>query len=62
MREYRAHRIKNERIDGVSVVITCDDDDGAVEQAKRRLYGDYIEVWDGARLVAGIKSSPEVSA
>ena len=62
MREYRAHRIKNERIDGVPVVITCDDDAGAVEQAKRRLNGDYIEVWDGARLVAGIKSSPEVSA
>ena len=62
MREYRAYRIENEQIDGVQVVITCDDDNAAVEEAKRRLNGHYIEVWDGARLVAGIKMSPELSA
>ena len=62
MSEYRAYRIKNEHIDGVPVVITCDDDNVAIEQAKRRLSGHYIEVWDGARLVAGIKSTETTEA
>jgi predicted O-methyltransferase YrrM len=57
MADYRAYRIKNNHVDGIPTVITCDNDEEAIKQAKQLVNGADIELWEGARFVRGIKST-----
>jgi hypothetical protein len=53
MPEYRFFSIKtNGHIDGPAAVYESPDDAGAVKEAKRRLNGKDIEIWQGPRVVA----------
>jgi hypothetical protein len=57
MADYRAYRIENDHVAGVPIIITCDNDQDAIREAKKMVDGHDIELWDGARFVAGIKST-----
>lgn len=59
MPDYRVYVVNEKgRVVGVPRVITCDDDDEAIEQAKPLisgvLDGHFIELWDGARTVGRV--------
>jgi hypothetical protein len=55
MPEYRAYHLKNNHIVGPPNVIVADDDQQAIEQAKKLIDGHDIELWTGARFVIGLK-------
>jgi hypothetical protein len=57
MPDYRAYRIKNNRVAEVPTVITCDTDQEAIEQAKKLQDGHDVELWEGRRFVIGLKST-----
>lgn len=53
MTEYRLYRVDEEgHIQGGPVIITCENDEAAIAQAKQYVDGVAIEVWDLARRVA----------
>jgi hypothetical protein len=53
--EYRLYRVDEEgHIQGAPVIVSCDDDDAAVAQAKQYVDGVAIEIWDRSRRVAVI--------
>lgn len=56
MPDYRAYKIKNDHVDGAPTIITCDDDQKAIEAAKTLSDGHDVELWEGARFVIGIKA------
>jgi hypothetical protein len=59
MSEYRVYKIKNDHVAGAPVVITCDSDREAIQQAKKLVDGHDVELWDGPRFVVGIKSEDD---
>jgi hypothetical protein len=59
MPEYRAYQIKNNHVAGAPIIITCDGDREAIQQAKKLMDGHDIELWDGPRFVIGIKSTDD---
>ena len=59
MPDYRAYQIKGDHVAGVPIVITCDSDHEAIQQAKKLVDGHDIELWDGSRFVIGIKSTDD---
>jgi hypothetical protein len=55
MTEYRLYRVDDEgHIQGPPVIVSCDDDDAAIAQAKQYVDGVSIEVWDRARRIVRI--------
>ena len=60
MPDYRAYRIKHNHIDGPPGIIVADDDHDAIERAKLLMGGHDIELWDGPRFVAGLKSTDDL--
>jgi hypothetical protein len=53
MPEYRFFNIKRSgHIDGPATIYECPDDVCAVKEAKQRLNGKDIEIWQGPRVVA----------
>ena len=53
MPKYRAYQMDKEgRVIGLPDIITCDDDETAIKEAKPLGNGDQVEVWHGDRLVA----------
>jgi hypothetical protein len=55
--DYRIYLIdKNNRIVAPPEVLTSDTDDAVIIQAKQIANGHGIEVWEGQRFVAGLKS------
>jgi hypothetical protein len=57
MPDYRAYKIKPDgHIDGVPTIITCDDDQAAIEKTKSLVDGKDIELWDGTRLVTMMRA------
>ena len=56
MPEYRVYKIKNNHVANAPVIITCDGDREAIQQAKKLVDGHDVELWDGPRFVIGIKS------
>jgi hypothetical protein len=56
MPDYRAYKIKNDHVDGVPTIITCDSDQQAIDAAKALADGHDVELWEGARFVIGIKA------
>ena len=56
MPEYRAYRIKDEHVAGVPDIVVADNDQEAIDEAKRLTNGHDIELWNGARFVIGIRS------
>jgi hypothetical protein len=59
MPDYRAYRIKNNRVDGVPTVIACDSDQEAIQQARKLMDGHDIELWEGPRFVIGLKPTDD---
>ena len=58
MADYRLYRLdKDGCIDGPPVIVSCDDDEKVVAQAKQYVHGVAIEVWDGGRRVAFLPST-----
>ena len=58
MAEYRLYRVdKVGRIKRAPVIVSCEDDEAAVAQAKQYVDGVAIEVWDRARRVAVLPST-----
>jgi hypothetical protein len=56
MPDYRVYALnKAGRIAGAPTVITCDEDQAAIEAAKLLIAEQEIEVWEGARIVARIE-------
>jgi hypothetical protein len=56
MPDYRVYKIKDNHVAGTPVVITCDSDQEAIQQAKSLVDGHDVELWDGSRFVIGLKS------
>jgi hypothetical protein len=57
MAEYRAYIVG---VDGHFIdfePLICDDDDGAIEKAKRLVDGHDVELWRGERLVIRLTSA-----
>ena len=53
MPEYRFFSIKRSgHIEGPATIYECSRDDEAVKEAKQRLNGNDIEIWQGTRVVA----------
>jgi hypothetical protein len=53
MPHYRIYEVgQDNRIVGPPRVITCDNDQEALQRTKSFLDGQDIELWDGARLIA----------
>lgn len=51
--EYRLYSVDKEgHIQGMPVIVSCEDDNAAVAEAKQYVDGVAIEVWDCARRVA----------
>ena len=60
MPDYRVYKIKNNNhVAGAPVVVTCDSDREAIQQAKKLVDGHDVELWDGPRFVIGIKSGDD---
>jgi hypothetical protein len=58
MPDYRIYEIdKSGHVLGPPRHITCDDDEDAVRKARPLMDGYDIEVWQGARVVAQIRST-----
>jgi hypothetical protein len=53
---YRAFPTKNGHVVDPPQIIVCITDEQAIEQAQQFVDGHDIEIWDGPRLVARIKS------
>jgi hypothetical protein len=54
---YRIYSVTEDgHIRGVPEAVECDDDRGAIDRAKALLDGLDLEVWDGPRRVAVLKS------
>jgi hypothetical protein len=59
MPHYRIYALTNDgHIKGVPVAVDYDADREAVEHAKEYLNGSDLEVWEGRRRVAVLKSEP----
>jgi hypothetical protein len=58
MREYRIYPVVpgTDHINGVPMIVVCKSDTEAIEEARKRLKGQDLEVWDLARKVARIES------
>ena len=57
MPSYRTYEIsKDNRVTRPSEIITCDDDEQAVQKAEQLMAANDVELWDGPRFVARIKS------
>ena len=62
MPRYRACGVsKVDNITGPPDLIICADDQAAIQQVKEMTSGREIELWDGARFVARIKSKDRVA-
>jgi hypothetical protein len=60
MPNYRAYQLKPDgHIDGVPTIITCDDDQAAIETTKFLVNGKDVELWDGTRLVMTFKTAAD---
>ena len=59
MPEYRVYKIKSDRVAGAPVVVTCDSDQEAIQQAKKLADGHDVELWQGPRFVIGVKSGDD---
>jgi len=59
MPDYRIYKIKNNHVADAPVVVTCDSDREAIQQAKKLVDGHDVELWDGPRFVIGIKSGDD---
>jgi hypothetical protein len=59
MPDYRVYKIKNNQIVGAPVVVACESDRDAIQQAKKLVDGHDIELWDGPRFVIGLKSADD---
>jgi hypothetical protein len=59
MPDYRVYKIKNNRIAGAPVVVSCDSDRDAIQQAKKLVDSHDVELWDGPRFVIGLKSADD---
>jgi hypothetical protein len=57
MPDYRAYQLKNNRVAGPPNIVAADNDQDAIEQAKKLVDGHDVELWDGARFVIGLKST-----
>lgn len=58
MADYRLYKLdKDGHVQGPPVIVSCDDDEKAVAQAKQYVDGVAIEVWDGGRRVAFLPST-----
>ncbi|OSJ19638.1 hypothetical protein BST63_01890 [Bradyrhizobium canariense] len=58
MAEYRLYRVDHEgHIQGAPLIVSCEDDDAAIAEAKQYVDGVSIEVWDRARRVARLPST-----
>jgi hypothetical protein len=58
MTEYRLYRVDEEgHIQGAPVIVSCEDDEAAIAEAKQYVDGVAIEVWDRARRVAILPST-----
>jgi len=55
MPTYRLYRLLNTNVVGSSTVLTCKDDDEAIEEAIQILDRYDIEIWRGARVVKRIR-------
>jgi len=52
---YRLYTVKSDgHITGVPEVVDSPDDEAALQQAKKRLNGRAVEVWDSARCIGWI--------
>jgi len=60
MPDYRVYKIKNNHIVGAPVVVACESDRDAIQQAKKLADGHDIELWDGPRFVIGLKSADDI--
>ena len=57
MPDYRIYRLSAEnRIVGVSEVVECETDQEAITEAKKKLDGLDVEIWQGPRVVLRLKS------
>jgi hypothetical protein len=56
MPQYRAYRIKGNKIDIAATIITADTDADAIEQTGRLVDGHDMELWHDSRFVSGFKS------
>jgi hypothetical protein len=58
MREYRLYSLVSgtNHIKGVPAILVCENDTKAIQEARERLNGLDLEVWDGARRVIRIES------
>ena len=56
MSEYRAYKLRNDRIADPPSIVVADTDQDAIEQAKQLVDGNDVELWSGPRFVIGIKS------
>jgi hypothetical protein len=52
---YRAFSIYNDRIVGPPIVLTCDDDEEAIEQARKLVTDSDIELWQLGRLIIRLR-------
>ncbi|MDI3559551.1 hypothetical protein [Bradyrhizobium sp. Arg816] len=58
MAEYRLYRVDKEgHISEAAVIVSCEDDDAAIAEAKQYVDGVAIEVWDRDRRVAVLPST-----
>ena len=57
MPQYRAYLIKDKHIAAPPTLIEADADHAAIEQAKKLVNGYDVELWEGARLVTGLRSA-----
>lgn len=58
MPDYRIYRVdKDGHVQGPSVIVSCEDDEAAIAEAKQYVDGLAIEVWDLARRVAHLPST-----
>jgi hypothetical protein len=58
MTDYRVYVLTdNDHIAKAPEVISCESDVEAVENAKQRLNGHDIEIWDGPRVVTRVRSA-----
>jgi hypothetical protein len=55
MQLYRAFSIYNDRIVGPPIVLTCDDDEAAIEQARKLVTDSDIELWQLGRLITRLR-------
>ncbi|MGI8526707.1 MAG: hypothetical protein ACR2K5_11120 [Pseudolabrys sp.] len=56
MPEYRIYQIKSGHIAAAAVVIDCASDEAAIAKGEQMVDGRDLEIWDGGRLVARMKS------